>query len=79
MWVHFGDGEFELTDPVDSSTVTGVVVKRVHDGGCGLMQYEQLKSESSCAMLKKIWKEIAKQLPAGAAHARRRAEPQSYA
>ena len=54
MWVHFGDGEFELTDPVDSTTVMGVVIKRVHDGGCGLMQYEQLKSESSCATLKRF-------------------------
>ena len=42
MWVHFGDGEFKLTDPVDSTGITGVECKRVHDGGCGVVQFEQL-------------------------------------
>ena len=45
MWMHLGDGEFKLTDPVDSTGITGVECKRVHDGGCGIMQFEQLQSE----------------------------------
>ena len=26
MWMHLGDGEFELTDPVDSTSITGIAV-----------------------------------------------------
>ena len=37
------------------------------------MQYEQLQSPANCATVTKAWKEIARQLPMAAAHARRRA------
>ena len=73
LWMHFGDGEFGLTDPVDSTTVTGVEVNRVHDGGCGVMQHEQLQSPANRDTVTRAWKEIAQQLPTAAAHARRRA------
>ena len=76
MWVHFGDGEFKLTDPVDSTGITGVDCKRVHDGGCGVMQFEQLESERNRKILGNAWKDILSQLPDAAAHARRRAERQ---
>ncbi len=51
MWMHFGDGEVVLTDPVDSTAVTGILVRRLHDGGCGTMQFDQLQSSSSCSTL----------------------------
>ena len=40
MWMHFGDSEFVLTDPVDSTAFIGMIVRRLHDGGCGIMQFD---------------------------------------
>ena len=51
MWVHFGDGEFKLTDPVDSTGITGIECRRTHDGSCGIMQFEQLESKKNRVVL----------------------------
>ena len=74
--MHVGDGEFKLTDPVDSTGITGVECRRTHDGSCGMMQFEQLESERNRVILGNAWKDILSQLPDAAAHARRRAERQ---
>ena len=74
MWMHLGDGEFKLTDPVNSTGITGVERKRTHGGGCGVMQFEQLQSQRNCEVIGSAWKDILSQLPHAAAHARRRAE-----
>jgi hypothetical protein len=73
MWMHSGDGEFQLTDPTDSSSVTGVRMKRIHDGSCGVMQYEQLESEPNCRVLDKSWSEVLRQTLMASAHVCRRA------
>ena len=57
-WMHFGDGEFVLTGPVDSTAVTGIIVRRLHDGGCGIMQFDQLQSSSSCSTLTRAWRSL---------------------
>ncbi len=58
MWVHFGDGEFKLTDPVDSTGITGIECRRTHDGSCGAMQFEQLESEKNRVVFKNAWEDI---------------------
>ena len=65
--MHLGDGEFKLTDPVDSTGITGVECKRTHDGDCGVMQFEQLQSQRNCEVIGNAWKDILSQLPHAAA------------
>ncbi len=67
-WVNYGRGsEYELTDPVDFQDITRIPCRRIHDGFCGLMQYEQLRSEKNQEAFKASWRDILSQQPKVAA------------
>ena len=74
---HFNFSEdFPITDPVDSEGATGIKIQKRHDGANGVMQYEQLRSDDNCYMIKTVWFRLLQALPAATRAARRRAKRQ---